>query len=381
MPKRVDDAEMREPERRRRPHRAPRMIAMAAMVAAAAVAVSACGSSSSSNNTGGGTNAAASSGGGSSSSGSGKLTSVTVSAVPFYANAALGLGEKVGIFAHYGLKANLATAANVNVTLADIHSGHVQFGFATTPLLAGADAKGQDMKCIAPLGPANVANPKFTENAVMVAKGSSITSIGGLKGKTVALNQLGGSNQLYLQIALAKAGLTIDDIHLATVPFADQGAAIKDGKIDAGFLVPPFIHQTEAAGQTQELADLDSLTAPDTQECYVASNGYISSNQATVDNFVKAMNQSILYAQKYPSQFIAEVGPVSGLSGAAAKASVPPDLQLTDSIAPPTMVKYEDLMVKAKALDKALPASQIAYVTPGTPMTKLLFANGGKYTG
>jgi NitT/TauT family transport system substrate-binding protein len=372
MSERVEDAEMRDRDRRRR--RTGRRLPMAVLAAAASLTVAACGSSS-------GNHSGSTSAGGGSGSSSGKLTSVTVSAVPFYANAALGLGEKVGIFAHYGLKANLTTSANVNVTLADIHSGHVQFGFATTPLLAGADAKGQDMKCVAPLGPANIANPKFTENAVMVAKGSSITSIADLKGKTVGLNQLAGSNQLYLQIALAKAGLGIDDIHLATVPFADQGAAIKSGKIDAGFLVPPFIHQSEAAGQTQELADLDSLTAPDTQECYVASSDYIDSDQATVDNFVKAMNQSILYAQKYPAQFIAEVGPVSGLPAAQAKSSVPPDLKLTDSIAPPTMVKYEDLMVKAKALDKALPASQIAYVTPGTPMNKLLFANGGKYTG
>jgi NitT/TauT family transport system substrate-binding protein len=373
MSKRVDDAEMRGRNRRRR---FGHTLAMAVMAGAAAIAVSACGSSSSNNSGGGG--ASATSGGGSSS---GKLTSVTVSDVPFYANAALGLGEKVGIFAHYGLKVNLSTAANVNVILADVHSGHVQFGFATTPLLAGADAKGQDVKCVAPMGPANTSDPKFPENAVMVAKGGTITSVADLKGKTVGLNQLAGSNQLYLQIALANAGLTINDVHLATVPFADQGAAIKDGKIDAGFLVPPFIHQTEAAGQTQVLADLDSVTSPDVQECYVASSSYISSNKTTVDNFVKGMNQSILYAQKYPSQFVAEVGPVSGLSAAAAKASVPPGLKLIDTINPPSMVKYEDLMVKAKALDKSLPASQIAYVTPGTPMTKLLFANGGKFTG
>jgi NitT/TauT family transport system substrate-binding protein len=379
MFKRVDDAQTRECHPRRRI--GARTLPVLAMAATAAIAVSACGSSSSSSSSasGGGSAAASSSGGGSSS---GKTTTVTVSAVPFYANAALGLGQKVGIFAHYGLKVNLETSANVNVTLADIHSGHVQFGFASTPLVASADVKGQGVKCVAPLGPANTADAKFPENAVMVAKGSSITSIKDLKGKTVGLNQLAGSNQLYLDIALANAGLSSSDVQLATVPFADQGAAIKSGKISAGFLVPPFIHQTEAAGQTQLLADLDSVTSPDTQDCYVASSSYVSSNQSTVDNFVKAVNQSILYAKKYPSQYIAEVGPVSGLSEAAAKSSVPPGLVLTDDLAPASIVKYEDLMVKAKALDgKPLSASQIAYVTPGTPMTKLLFANGGKYTG
>ena len=120
-----------------------------------------------------------------------KLTSLSIEDVPFYANAPLALGQKVGIFKHYGLTVSLQTASNVNVILADLHSGLSQLGFATTPLVLNADEAGQDVRCVAPMGPANAVNPAFPQNAVMVAKDSNITSLSQLQGKTVGTQPAG----------------------------------------------------------------------------------------------------------------------------------------------------------------------------------------------
>lgn len=311
-----------------------------------------------------------------------KLTNLTLEDVPFYANAPLALAEKVGIFKHYGLKVTLQTASNVNVILADLHSGQSQLGFATTPLVLNADEANQGVKCVAPLGPANVVNPKFPQNAVMVAKNSNITSLSQLAGQTVALNQLAGSNQLYLQIGVKKAGGNFSAIKLATVPFADQAAALASGSIQAAFQVPPFIQAGEAAGETRLLVDLDSVTAPDTTECYVATNDYIKSHQSVINRFAEAEDQAILYSKAHPSAMKAMIGPVSGLSPSAAKGTIPPKIVLTDSLAPESLVKYEILMVGAGALNgNPLGVHQIAYIAPGTPMKKLLFSKSGKFTG
>lgn len=311
-----------------------------------------------------------------------KITSLTVEDVPFYANAPLALGQKVGIFKHYGLKVTLQTSANVNVILADLHSGLSQLGFATTPLVLNADEAGQGVKCVAPLGPANIVNPAFPQNAVMVAKNSNITSLSQLQGKTVGLNQLAGSNELYLQVGVQKAGGNFSQVKLATVPFADQAAALASGSIQAAFQVPPFIQQGEAAGQTKLLANLDSVTAPDTTECYVATNGYIKSHASVIKRFAQAEDQSILYSKAHPAAMKALISPVSGLSQSSALALVPPKIVLTDSLAPASMVDYENLMVSAKALNgNPLPAKEFTYIAPGTPMKKLLFGKGGKFKG
>lgn len=331
--------------------------------------------------------ACSSGGGGSSSSStaasSGQaLTTLNIGEVPFYANIPLALGEKVGIFAHYGLQVNLQPASNVNVIIANLHSGHQQLGFVTTPLLLKADEAGQDVKCVAPLGPANSVNPAYPENAVMVAKDSSITSLAQLSGKTVGLNELEGSNELYLEAGVEAAGGNFATIKLATVPFADMAAALKSGTIQAGFEVPPFITSGEQAGDQRLLADLDSVTSPWTTQCYAATSSYISANTSVMTRFAEAEDQSILYAAAHPSEALAEIGPVSGLSAQAAKADVPPVITYTDNLAPATFISYADLMLKYKDLTgPTLTQSDIVWVAPGTPATKLLFAEGGKYTG
>jgi NitT/TauT family transport system substrate-binding protein len=329
---------------------------------------------------------ACSSGGGSSSTGAGTstqaLTTLNIGEVPFYANIPLALGEKVGIFAHYGLNVVLQPASNVNVIIANLHSGHQQLGFVTTPLLLKADEAGQSVKCVAPLGPANNVNPAYPENAVMVAKGSSITSLAQLSGKTVGLNELEGSNELYLEAGVEAAGGNFASIKLATVPFADMAAALKSGTIQAGFEVQPFITTGEQSGDQQMLADLDSVTSPWTTECYAATTSYISGNNSVMTRFAEAEDQSILYAQAHPAEALAEIGPVSGLSAAAAKTDVPPSIVYTDNLAPATFISYANLMLKYKDLTgPALSQSDLVWVAPGTPETTLQFADGGKFTG
>jgi NitT/TauT family transport system substrate-binding protein len=340
--------------------------------AALAIAVAACSS-------GGGSS---SSGGGSAGTSSSSLTTLNIGEVPFYANIPLALGEKVGIFAHYGLKVNLQPASNVNVIIANLHSGQQQLGFVTTPLLLKADEKGQNIKCVAPLGPANNVDPAYPQNAVMVAKGSNITSLAQLNGKTVAFNQLGGSNQLYLQAGMAKAGGDYSSVKLATVPFADMAAALKSGTIQAAFEVQPFITTGEKAGDQQLLADLDNVTSPWTADCYAATSSYISANSSLMARFEHAQNQAILYAAAHPADALTEIATVSGLSAQAAKTDVPPQIVYTDNLAPDTMIKYANLMRTYHALTgPALTQDQVAWVAPGEPATKLLFATGGKYTG
>ena len=78
----------------------------------------------------------------------------------------------------------------------------------------------------------------------------------------------------------------------------------------------------------------------------------------------------------------AMISPVSGLSQSSALALVPPKIVLTDSLAPASMIDYENLMVSAHALNGSpLPAKEFTYIAPGTPMKKLLFGKGGKFTG
>jgi NitT/TauT family transport system substrate-binding protein len=353
-----------------------RRVLAAAGAAALAVALGACSSG------GGGGTASTSGGGSATGAGSGSVTTLNIGEVPFYANMALALGEKVGIFAHYGLKVVLQPAANVNVIIANLHSGHQQLGFVTTPLLLKADQAGQSVKCVAPMGIANNVNPAYPQNAVMVAKDSPITSLSQLAGKTVGLNQLAGSNELYLQAGVQQAGGDFSSVKLATVPFADLPSALKSGTLQGAFEVQPFITSGEQAGDQKLLADLDSLTSPWTTQCYAATTSYLSSNTDVMTRFAHAESQAILYAQAHPADAIDQIASVSGLSEAAAKAATPPKIVFTNDLAAASILKYAAFMTKYNALKgPAVTQDQVAWAAPGEPATKLLFGAGGKYTG
>jgi NitT/TauT family transport system substrate-binding protein len=314
--------------------------------------------------------------------GSQKRTTLNLAEVPFYEYAATWLGQRVGIFRHYGINVVLKPASNVNIILAELHSNQDQIGFTSTALLISADEAGQGVKCIAPLETINEPDPAYPANALMVAPNSPITSIKQLDGKTVALNQPAGSNQLFLKAAVEQAGGNYSSINITVVPFADMPAALKSGAVDAAFEVPPFIQTGEKAGDQKMLKDLDYLTAGLTPDCWMATDSYIAHHKGLLTRFVQAQDQSILYAAQHKTAANNQIPYVSGLPASEALAAVPPKLVYGDDLAPSTIVKYEQFMSRYGALKgKVLPLDQVAWVAKGTPMNKLYFASNGRYIG
>ena len=80
-------------------------------------------------------------------------------------------------------------------------------------------------------------------DAIVAKKG--INSVKELKGKKVAAT-LGQCNQLLLDIALQKAGLTEKDIQLVNMNPDDAGAAFAAGKLDAAVTWEPWITKVSA---------------------------------------------------------------------------------------------------------------------------------------
>lgn len=310
------------------------------------------------------------------------LTSITIAEQPFNGLAATQLGQDKGIFAHYGLKVTLKPVSTVAVITAEVQSGQAQFGYGVLAITDNAIEKGVPVKCVAPVETKAEPIKSYPEGALMVSKSSGITSAKQLVGKTIGLPALQGPDYLEAKEAVIVAGGDWSKVKTAQVGFADMNAALKSGEIQAANEVSPFIEQGTAAGETKLLVNFDPYLAGWTGMCYMASNSFISGNKTTLDNFVKAQDQSILFAQAHPKEANAEIGKVSGLPAAAVKASLPPKLFYTDNLAPATMIKYEKWQKKWGGLaGPVLPVSKLAYIAPGTPAKKLLFNASGKYIG
>jgi sulfonate transport system substrate-binding protein len=102
-----------------------------------------------------------------------------------------------------------------------------------------------------------------TGEAILVPKGSPITSVAQLKGRKIALNK--GSNVHYLLVqALATAGLKPSDTQPIYLPPADARAAFEQGSVDAWVIWDPFLSAARAATGARVLIDGTGL-APNRQ--------------------------------------------------------------------------------------------------------------------
>lgn len=76
----------------------------------------------------------------------------------------------------------------------------------------------------------------YDETCQIIATGN-IKSVTDLKGKTVSVGDAGSGVEFNARQILAAYGLTFDDIKVVNASFGDSADSMKDGKIDAAFVV------------------------------------------------------------------------------------------------------------------------------------------------
>jgi NitT/TauT family transport system substrate-binding protein len=74
-----------------------------------------------------------------------------------------------------------------------------------------------------------------------------VTTVADLRGRKVAVNLERSIAEYLLAEALAKVGLTVDDVTLVALPFPDMPAALANGAIDAAILPHPLAAQAVGA--------------------------------------------------------------------------------------------------------------------------------------
>jgi NitT/TauT family transport system substrate-binding protein len=265
------------------------------MLTVTAVALAACSSGPSSSSAAPASSGAA--GAGTSSAGTpASVTNVTLGYVPYSDDASLFYAQDSGIFAKHGLNVSFVAQASPVAVEASMASGTEQFGFITTPVLVNLATKGVGVKCVSTVDGNEPTNPADDTTVLVAAKGSGITSVKDLAGKSVAEVQLTSLNSLSVQVLAKQAGISPSSIHQIAIPFPQMPAALAQGRVQAAVIVAPFTATALAEGATvlghpnQELFPNGTLT------CLDAMGSYISAHPAIVSEFRAAMNESVTYS-------------------------------------------------------------------------------------
>jgi NitT/TauT family transport system substrate-binding protein len=135
-------------------------------------------------------------------------------------------------------------------------------------------------------------------DAILARK--DIADIKGMKGKKVAAT-LGQCNQLLLEKALEKAGLTDKDIQLVNMNPDDAGAAFAAGKIDVAVTWEPWI--TKVAGEKKGHVIFSSKETPNLILDVLAISAKTEKKKpAGTRAFLKALNRGYEFVKSKPDE-------------------------------------------------------------------------------
>ena len=177
--------------------------------------------------------------------------------------------------------------------------------------------------------------PLGDQDAVVVPKGSSITSIAQLKGKKIAYGS-GSSANYNLLTVLDKAGLTTKDVTLVSLQPANALAAFTSGAVDAWDIWPPYVQQVVAQDGARVLSVGAQYGSPYSFE--VASKAAVAdpAKAAAIKVYLTTLNKAYVWAFSHPSAWGAAWGAAAGLptsvTDVAAKVDATKPVPITSAV-------------------------------------------------
>jgi NitT/TauT family transport system substrate-binding protein len=245
---------------------------------------------------------AACGGGGGSGGGSGasnKPTTLKVGVIPIADVAPLYVGMKQGFFKQENLAIKPQLAEGGATITAQTVSGDLQVGFSNVTSLVIASSKKLPVQIVAS-GVQGAKDESGAWDAVLSKKGSPIKDLKALEGKTVSVNNLNNVGPLTINTAMEKAGADYKKVKYVEVPFPDANAAVEGGRVDAAFVVEPFVRQGEAQGANAVTHSIEETAPNYAVATYFVTKQYAAQNKDVLDRFVRAINKSLDYAQSHP---------------------------------------------------------------------------------
>jgi sulfonate transport system substrate-binding protein len=278
-----------------------RKILAASVIALSGLAAAACSSSSSSSSSPNATSASAS------PSSSVNLSSVTLNVGDQKGTGAEATLKAAGLLNTLPFKVNWSDFTSGPPMLEAMSSGSVDIGGVgdAPPVFAASGGEGVEI-----VGAR--ATTTGDQDAIVVPKGSPITSIQQLKGKKIAYGS-GSSANYQLLTVLTKAGLTTKDVTLVNLQPANALAAFTSGAVDAWDIWPPYVQQVVAQDGAKVLAVGPSYGSP--YSFQVASKSALANPQkaAAIKVYLATLNKAYVWTAKNPNAWAVDWGQAAGL--------------------------------------------------------------------
>ena len=215
-------------------------------------------------------------------------TDLAVGAVQSVTAAGLYVAAQQKFFAAEGLRVTIAATTGSGSVMAELLNGRLDINFGNYVSFIAAQASGVARLRI--LAEGN--NATAREQQIVVLPHSQITSLGGLRGKVIAVNALRTVSTLIVSSLLTENNVPLASVEFTAIPFPAMGAALEARRVDAAWMVDPFLTEAQVKYGALAVADGDQgETAGFPISGFVATDAWMQRYPRTAAAFVRALDR------------------------------------------------------------------------------------------
>ena len=226
------------------------------------------------------------------------LTKLRVGVSPIEPSAEIYYAKDMGFFTKAGLDVDTQSMQGSSLIVSAIVGGTLDIGFDTLDVLATQHLKGIPLVIIAPshdyLSPATLRT-----QALIVPANSTLQQAKDLNGKTIAVSTLHSLADLGARVWIDQNGGDSDSVKFTEVPFPAISAALDAGRVDAAWVVEPFI---TAAKKTDRVLfyGFDGIAKHFIVGAWVATRDWAAAHPDVVSRFAAVIHDTAVWANKNP---------------------------------------------------------------------------------
>jgi NitT/TauT family transport system substrate-binding protein len=199
-----------------------------------------------------------------------------------------------GFFAKAGIDAQISQNPSSPAIAAAVASGTYDVAYAPISTLAVAHSRGLPFVAIAP-GVETI--PGVITGAIMVPMNSTLKSAKDYNGKTLATAGLGTIAEYQPRAWIDKNGGDSTTVKFIEMPFPEQIAALNAGRVDAAYLVEPFITVATRSNTIRLLVTGDEAIGKNfLSTAWYATSGWAGAHPDLVAKFASAMLEAARWA-------------------------------------------------------------------------------------
>lgn len=294
--------------------------------------------------------------GNSDNSSSGSPDKVKVGVIPIVDVAPIYLGKAKGFFSKQNIDLTLEQAQGGAAIVPAVVSGQYQFGFSNVVSLMLGASKNVPITVVA--NGNNATGDAQKDFSGLVVKDPAITRPKDLEGKTVATNTLKNIVDTSVKDLVRKDGGDPSKVKFVEVAFPDMAAALDAGRVQAMFVVEPFLAAAKAKGW-KTIGSFAAVAPNMMISAYFTSVQLKGEKADLVTRFTAAMKESLTYADAHPDEVRQVVTTYTTIKAdAAAAMTLPkysPDIDKTSMDATNSMMVQEGLLTAPVDLTKLVP--------------------------